>query len=930
MTSKCKSFKNLILIAILFVLTLITGVLGTSLANAESGDAATGERKTYIHNIYDYYDKLEESVGEYNGTEVLQSIKSSADYLIGYVSDFTNGDCIIGSVKDDIKVSAIYAEKEKQLKAIEALIENVEEFNEIYDALLRDNYDNIPWDDIEKIKEDFLKEMDILKLFSEGNLNKDYINAKLEEAINKLDGIETKPAPEDLTEFKSQQKTLIEEEYNRFKASNYYSNTVVEKQAEALQKAKADIDEQETRSGIVSIKSSFLSQLRNSITLVEEAYNYYIESITNVEYEPLATDKIADIIDLYGDISSGQAYTLSQSRLAPIKVAHSRLLNVYKDRKLAEVEDIYYKANDKGEKLISRYSKYNSDKISWCIEDARVAVLDKETVADINTVMQTAIDEAAKVPTNVQTIYSQYGDYSVKITALDNAYAFAPTAYVEATNYEYYPVKKNVNRILRRLDAGKSADGKDLKYEVKYYIDFTIIDENGRELEEKSQNYQVEITVGEDIINALGQDYKVIYYYNGVMDGYSKANGVSTLEDKYSSTIETLEGGETVLKFTTTHFSPYALCGKANASGAGLGALPIYQNPFFYLAVLLFAIIVIIFILIALKHWKYKVVFKNNGGTRVKARKFKKTEPILMPKAPTKEGFIFGGWYTNKKLTKRFVQYRVVRRRKIKLWAKWIPLNVEIAKVEDYYQALRAALDDYERIGVQIGLKEEESVARIIISNEKVLLFVCGSVEKYTEMGYSVTLSEDEANKDIPVKFVVANEEDLYKALEIIDIAMKSKGFTDKPGDPEIKEISEEERKDGFIFTFKNEKVADTLKEWFELLRLQAKSFVMVGDSGTPRDLNGKYIVKAKRYDDRIDLYLPVGNENSESVAGDILYKDVPNKFVIKTAEDVPGAIDAIENSMTSLGMKKYPRNASQLKTSADTDTAFGYKIRFN
>ena len=95
---------------------------------------------------------------------------------------------------------------------------------------------------------------------------------------------------------------------------------------------------------------------------------------------------------------------------------------------------------------------------------------------------------------------------------------------------------------------------------------------------------------------------------------------------------------------------------------------------------------------------------------------------------------------------------------------------------------------------------------------------------------------------------LVGNEEDLYMGLELIDIAMKSKGFTDKPGDPEIKPITAEERELGFLFSFKNDKVADTLKEWFELLRLEAKSFVLMGDSGTPRDLNGKYIVTAKRY----------------------------------------------------------------------------------
>ena len=300
-----------------------------------------------------------------------------------------------------------------------------------------------------------------------------------------------------------------------------------------------------------------------------------------------------------------------------------------------------------------------------------------------------------------------------------------------------------------------------------------------------------------------------------------------------------------------------------------------------------------------------------------------------MPKAPTKQGYIFGGWFTDKRLTHRFVQYRVLERKNIKLWAKWIPLTAEVASVEDYYQALRAALDDYERVGESIGLKEVESVARIILSNQRVYLFVCGNVEKYREMGYPVTTSTSPENADVPAKFLVGNEEDLYMGLELIDIAMKSKGFTDKPGDPEIKPITAEERELGFLFSFKNDKVADTLKEWFELLRLEAKSFVLMGDSGTPRDLNGKYIVKAKRYDDRIDLYLPIGNENSEPATGP-LYKDVPNKFVIKTQEDMPIALEAIDESMTTLGLKKYPRNASQLKNSADTDTAFGYKVRFN
>lgn len=971
MTGKCKSIKNLILIASLVILAIIMGVMGTT-----SVYAAT-DRETYSANIQQYYDTLinmveyEDGVSvtlveKYNGTEVLESVKSSADYLIGY-KNLRDGTFFAGTVNDS-KVEEVYLKKMAELNAIYAVIEKVTAFEEFYAGLSEDRYNKIPWDDIERIRDDFLNEMDILELFTDGNLTEAYIQSEYENAINRINGIEVKPEQEDLTEFKKEQKNILHTEYQQFVNSSYYYNdstevfaqffnglnnnqedikanysefyiqtypledgkessklnTIVEQQLKLLCEAMENIDKQETRSGIIAIKSNYLSQLRSSVTIIEEAYDYYIDTQVNTEKEQLSLEEIASIINLYATISSG-SYTLTPGRLVPIQVAHSRLLNVYRLEKLAEVEDIYYKENlETNKPLINRYSKQNRDELSIAFEDARIELKSASTISEINAVVDRAKERAERVPTNVQTIYSQNSQYTVKITATDNQYAFAPTAYVVVEDYEFYPVKKNVNRLLRKLDAGEG-----LKYEVKYYIDFTIIDENGRELEETEQTYQVELAINEDIATALGNDYKVIYYFNGSMDGYTKDGNSATLDDIYKATITNKEGGQ-VLMFTTTHFSPYALCGTVSANSAGLGDLPIYQNPFFYCAILLLGIIAIIITFIALKHWKYKVIFKNNGGTRVKTLKFKKTEPIVMPKAPTKQGFIFGGWYTDKKLAKRFVQYRLNKRKTIKLWAKWIPLNQEVVRVDDYYQALRMALDDYERVGVQIGLKEEDSVARIIISNDKVLLFVCGNVEKYKEMGYNVTQSKDEANKDIPVKFIVSNEDELYQGLEIIDIAMKIKGFTEKAGDPEMREISEQERKEGFIFTFKNEKVADTLKEWFELLRLQAKSFVMVGDSGTPRDLNGKYIVKAKRYEDRIDLYLPLGNENSESVAGDILYKDVPNKFVIKTPEDVAMALEAIAESMTSLGMKKYPRNASQLKTSADTDTAFGYKIRFN
>ena len=155
------------------------------------------------------------------------------------------------------------------------------------------------------------------------------------------------------------------------------------------------------------------------------------------------------------------------------------------------------------------------------------------------------------------------------------------------------------------------------------------------------------------------------------------------------------------------------------------------------------------------------------------------------------------------------------------------------------------------------------------------------------------------------------------------------KGLMEKEGDPEIKEISAEEKEKGYLFALENQTIAESLKGYFELLRLQAKSYVLMGDGGTPRDLNGKYIVKAKMYEDVIKLYLPYETEGAEMAEGP-LYKDVPYLYTVTDVESCKKALKVIGESMISIGMTKYPRNASKLKGAGDEETAFGYKIRFN
>ena len=52
--------------------------------------------------------------------------------------------------------------------------------------------------------------------------------------------------------------------------------------------------------------------------------------------------------------------------------------------------------------------------------------------------------------------------------------------------------------------------------------------------------------------------------------------------------------------------------------------------------------------------------------------------------------------------------------------------------------------------------------------------------------------------------------------------------------------------------------------------------------------------------------------------------------YQVTDAESCEKALKVIADSMISIGMTKYPRNASLMKGAGDEDTAFGYKIKFN
>ena len=891
---------------------LILCLLAIALLGYNASVVKAGVRDTYKQTVSEKYNETLAEIDNavYNGKSVLDGYKIRIDAFINDAGT-TDADCETqtqGFIDSCNNLLNVKAEGEVLFGYVNGLVQG--------------NYTDYDWEKIVSIKDETSESFNMKLLADDGNLTVSFVKGKVDKAIEKIKDVKEKGEAEDLTQKRNQAKQEMLANLNEFKIKGIYSDSVLEKMEQAYDKRCEELDRAGNVSEIELVEGYFFTDLESFKTIVEEVCEDLTNHKANPE-NPLPTiRRVEKAIDLYED---DLAYSPSDKDFA-VNSDYKILLKYYGDYKIEQLKTRY-------KNIEKQYSNKNYSKITLKLDKASAKVdsaKNKAEVVEVLTEAENYIESSDNVKKNVRVITTKSGKYDIEITSNKN-YTFSPEAYVSASDYTFYAVKKNVNRILKKIDTGD----KDKKLSVKFYININVIDEDGKKLAEYEEGTVFTVKIYDtNVTKKLKDDslLKVVYYYSGKMEGFDSEN--NTLSDSFPSSIE--NEGE-YLMFTTTHFSPFAICGTGSAMDAlGFKDGPLYKNPFFYVAIILLAIVLILLITLIVKTWRYKITFKTNGGSKVKSIKAKKNEPFIMPSIPSKEGYIFGGWFKDKECTDRFILYKLENRKSVKVYAKWIPITESevvdnnSVSIDDLYKALRASLDDYKKIGFGIGLKKKEEIGRIIISNDKVILYLTGDVEKIKEMGYDVSLANVEEVKETPVRMVVKTEEDLYKALELIDIVMTENGFAEKDGTPdELAEISDEERINGYVFAVENDLEATSLRDFFEIMRTQAKSYVLMGDSGTPRDLNGKYIVKAKLNAEQIDLYLPYNNGNAETVSEEV-FKDVPAHYIVTDKESFILAMNVLNESMLSLGMKKYPRNASLMKQSGEESNAFGYRIRFN
>ena len=74
--------------------------------------------------------------------------------------------------------------------------------------------------------------------------------------------------------------------------------------------------------------------------------------------------------------------------------------------------------------------------------------------------------------------------------------------------------------------------------------------------------------------------------------------------------------------------------------------------------------------------YNWTVKFETNGGSEVKAIAVEKNDVAIEPTAPTKDGFLFDGWYTDKELTTAY-DFSAKVTKNITLYAKWTEVEKE-------------------------------------------------------------------------------------------------------------------------------------------------------------------------------------------------------------------------------------------------------------
>lgn len=464
-----------------------------------------------------------------------------------------------------------------------------------------------------------------------------------------------------------------------------------------------------------------------------------------------------------------------------------------------------------------------------------------------------------------------------------------------------------------------------------------------------------------ELINGTDVDLCYFYFYNE--DGELK-------EKRFDEINYNPEGGILMLK--TTQFGSFAIAAKDSGG----------FTPLMMVILIAAIIVVIIALIIILAVWRYSVKFYSNGGSKVKKVKARKGEYFVMPKNPVRPGYVFAGWFEDRTLLKRFLATRIVKRKNLKAYAKWL-LELTPERVDAYYATLRDALASHAAVNEQCEFRQGEvKTFAVIEKGEKTItLSLALDVDTLKTNGYTVASTESE---ETPARFVIATREDFVVAQKLVvklfethdlqtcayqpaldgetsyTLAVAApveelvEEFVEEPAEeiveevveePVVEETVEETPFEEPVEEVTEEVVEETVEEvteepaeeaveepateeqlieYFTTVRNAVCGYALYEKNDNAE--NGKMLIKLYKKDEAVYCYMALDAASYGLETVGLGFSDTPALLKVANDEDLAKALELVEVLMVEHGFEK---SDEPVEDKPYEGKGFGYRIRY-
>lgn len=241
----------------------------------------------------------------------------------------------------------------------------------------------------------------------------------------------------------------------------------------------------------------------------------------------------------------------------------------------------------------------------------------------------------------------------------------------------------------------------------------------------------------------------------------------------------------------------------------------------------------------------------------------------------------------------------------------------EPAETAKYFDRLKAETASYVKgDDLEFGTQKDVTVCALTEKDGKVVLELNVPYEDLEEKGYNVVKGDK-----LPAAYEVGSQEDIDEALELIEEAMSANGMM-KSVPQVVYASTAAERAQGYEYVIHNEKVAESVDEYYALLRAYTGSFADVeGYEGEDKPL-----VKMFKDGDKVLVYmnyLAAGLKASEPYMAEQGYTSV---VTVSDISDCKRAMAYIEQMMKENGLIRYPLMTGFVESG--DDDGFAYVLR--